>query len=421
MGPSEPVVQVDAGAFESLLSGGAKTSMIDSLHLRTLPFSEPTLRLPLPTGAIERHYHSTQEYMPLDPNGILVSLLLPIGDTLFATPALAALRRQFPWAKITVLVSRSNAAILSNNPNFDHMVVLDANVSEHRMRNLARCITELRQQKYDLILNLSPVGKIVLMMAGLNQKQLHVDMPPFWWLIGGHSEEYRSRHSVDQYLQVIEPFLSTPLTVEERQPKLYLTAHDRSCARRKLRDWGLSPAHLLITMHVGGDGFNGRKRWATSRFAEVAEQLIKRFNAHVLLVGGKEDEALCREVVEHIPEHATPVAGLTSLRESAALIEMSALFIGNDSCPLHMAAAVGTPAVGIFGPSNPEQFRPIGKPTYRHRLVQSNLPCSPCFHFIGNDAPWVPNTCYSFACLKAITSDEVMQAALDLLQDPREE
>jgi lipopolysaccharide heptosyltransferase II len=401
-----------------------KTSMFDSLLTSSVSFSEsmtePLLRAEV-AGATERHYHSTQEYTPLDPGSILVSLLLPIGDTLFATPALAALRRQFPWAKITVLVSRSNAGILSNNPNFDHMVVLDANVTEHRMRNLARGITELRQRKYDLILNLSPVGRIVLMMAGLSQKQLHVDMPPLWWLIGGHSEEYRSRHAVDHYLQVIEPILSKPLTEEERQPKLYLTARDRSSARRKLRDWGLSPAHLLVTMHVGGDGFNGRKRWATTRFAQVANRLIERFNAHVLLIGGKEDQALCEEVAAKVPRSITPVAGLTSLRESAALIEMSALFIGNDSCPLHIAATVGTPAVGIFGPSNHEQFRPIGKPTYRQRLVHSNLPCSPCFHFIGNDAPWVPNTCYSFACLKAISADDVTEAALELLQDPREE
>jgi len=395
--------------------------MFDSLLTSSVSFSESMTEPLLHADVSERHYHSTQEYTPLDPANILVSLLLPIGDTLFATPALGALRRQFPLAKITVLVSRSNAGILSNNPNFDHMVMLDANVSEHKMRNLARGINELRQKKYDLIFNLSPVGKLVLMMAGLNQKQLHVDMPLLWWLIGGHSESYRSRHAVDQYLQVIEPILSAPLTEEERQPKLYLAAHDRSAARRKLRDWGLSPANLLITMHVGGEGFNGRKRWGATRFAEVATHLIDRFNAHVLLIGGKEDQLLSQEVVANVPRNITPVAGLTSLRESGALIEMSALFIGNDSCPLHIAAAVGTPAVGIFGPSNHEQFRPVGRHNYRQRLIHSNLPCSPCFHFIGNDVPWVPNTCYSFACMKSITSEAVVQAALELLQDPREE
>jgi ADP-heptose:LPS heptosyltransferase len=231
---------------------------------------------------------------------------------------------------------------------------------------------------------------------------------------------YRARHAVDHYLRAIIPILDHTLTDEERQPRLYLTAHDRSAARRLLRAWGLSPANLLVTLHVGGDGFNGRKRWAPRRFADVANALIERFGAHVILLGGNEDVALSEEVGALIPRSATVAAGRTSLKETGALIEMSALFIGNDSCPLHIAAAVGTPAVGIFGPSNVEQFQPIGKKSYRQRIVHSDLPCAPCFNFIGNDAPWVPNTCYSLACLNAISSYDVTQAAIELLQDPRD-
>ena len=76
--------------------------------------------------------------------------------------------------------------------------------------------------------------------------------------------------------------------------------------------------------------------------------------------------------------------------------------------------------MGIFGPSNWEQFLPIGKRGYRQRVIHSDLACSPCFHFIGNDAPWVPNTCYTRACLKAIGPEDVLTAAVELLQDPRE-
>jgi hypothetical protein len=102
--------------------------------------------------------------------------------------------------------------------------------------------------------------------------------------------------------------------------------------------------------------------------------------------------------------------------ETAALIERSTLFIGNDSCPLHIAAAIGTPAVGIYGPSSVEQFRPLGGPKHRQRVVQSNLPCSPCFHFVGTDAPWVPNLCHSYACLNAIGADDVIASATSLLR-----
>ncbi|MGH2516125.1 MAG: glycosyltransferase family 9 protein [Ktedonobacterales bacterium] len=371
--------------------------------------------------ANEGHRHSEDEYTPLDPSHILVGMLLPIGDTLLATPALGVLRRRFPWAKISVLVSHSNAGILQDNPNVDALVFVTERGSEPGIVRFARGLSEIRKQDYDLIINLSPVGSIVLRMAGRYHSALHVEMPPLWWLVGGRSRPYRTRHAVDHYLRSIVSILDHRLTDEERQPRLYLTARDRSAARRLLREWGLSPANLLIALHVGGDGFNGRKRWAPQRFAAVANTLVERFGAHVLLLGGSEDVALSEEVKTLIPRNAIVVAGRTSLKETGALIEMSALFVGNDSCPLHIAAAVGTPAVGIFGPSNVKQFQPIGKRSYRQRILHADLPCSPCFNFVGNDVPWVPNTCHSFACLNAISSDEVAQAAIELLQDPREQ
>lgn len=368
----------------------------------------------------ERRRHDMREYTPLDPGNILVSMLLPIGDTLLATPALAAIRQRFPWAKITALVSASNAGVLQDNPNLDSLLFVTEPGGEPAWRRFVRGLSAMRRHDFDLVINFSPVGKIVLTMAGLYRRSLRVEMPLVWWLVGGHSERFRQRHAVDHYLRAVAPTLDHQITDEERQPHMYLTARDRSSARRLLRERGLSPANLLITMHVGGDGFDGRKRWAPQRFADVANRLIERFGAHVLIVGGKMDVELSEQVAALIPQGATVVAGHTSLKETGALIEMSALFIGNDSCPLHIAAAVNTPAVGIFGPSNYEQFHPIGKRNYRQRVVHSTLPCSPCFNFIGNDAPWVPNNCTSLACLHAIPADDVLKAAVDLLQDPRD-
>jgi ADP-heptose:LPS heptosyltransferase len=359
-------------------------------------------------------------YTPLDPATILVGMLLPIGDTLLATPALAALRRRFPFAKITALVSYSNAGILEDNPNLDDLVYVAERGPQPKIQRFAYRLLDIRRQKYELVVNFSPVGTMVLRMAGVYHDTLHVEMPPFWWLIGSRSKTYRSRHAVDHYVHAIREILDGPLTEDERQPRLYLTARDRSSARRLLRQWGLSPANLLVTMHVGGDGFNGRKRWSPERFARVANHLISTFNAHVLIVGGKADVSLSNAVAALIPHGATVVAGRTSLKETGALIEMSALFVGNDSCPLHISAAVGTPSVGIFGPSDYRHFQPIGRRNYRQRIVHSTLPCSPCFRFIGNDAPWVPNTCYSLACLNAIDPEQVVKEAVELLDDTRD-
>ena len=352
-----------------------------------------------------------------DPQHILVSLLCPIGDTLLATPALAALRRRYPNASLTVIVSASNVGILEGNPDVtDYIFVPPAGNGPTLLRfaQAMRAINRIRD-KYDLVVSLSAASTFVTFVSGLPGHHYKLQSPPLWWLIGGHSANYRARHTIDQYLLTIAPLVDPPRSDDDRVPRLYLTLQDRSAARRLLRANGLAPTKLLIAMHVGGDGFNGRKRWAPKRFAEVANALIERFDAHVLLIGGKIDVPLAERTAALIPHGATILAGSTPLKVTAALIEEATLFIGNDSAPLHMAAAVGTPAVGIFGPSDWNEFHPVGKIGYQHRVVHSNLACSPCFRFLGNDAPWIPNTCYSRACLKAITPQHVMEAATELL------
>ena len=168
-------------------------------------------------------------------------------------------------------------------------------------------------------------------------------------------------------------------------------------------------------MHVGGDGFNGRKRWAPARFARVANALIERFDARVFLIGGGADIPTSQQAAALIRGPVRVLAGKTSLKVTAALIEASSLFIGNDSSPLHIAAAVGAPSIGIFGPSDWKEFSPVARPGYRGRLLHSDLPCSPCFRFVGNAPLWQVNPCYSFACLKAIDTHHVLDAAVELL------
>jgi ADP-heptose:LPS heptosyltransferase len=171
-----------------------------------------------------------------------------------------------------------------------------------------------------------------------------------------------------------------------------------------------------VALHVGGDGFSGRKRWAPARFAAVANGLIERYGAHILLIGGAADRALSEQTAALIPRRAHVLAGSTGLKTTAALIASSALFIGNDSAPLHIAAAVGTRAVGIFGPSDWNEYTPVGKPGYAQRVVHSDVACSPCFRFVGNAPIWQVNPCHSYACLKAISPEHVLGAALELLQ-----
>jgi ADP-heptose:LPS heptosyltransferase len=356
-----------------------------------------------------------------DPRQILVVMLCPIGDTLLATPAIAALRRRFPHARITAVVSPKNVGILEDNPDITDRILLPPYGSQHMALRFAGGVHELKQQAegYDVAFCFSAASSFSVFAAGLGCPQFHVPMPSLWWLFGSHSESYSKRHTVDQFMLTLWPVVEPSQDPKDRVPNLHLSLKDRSAARRLLREHNISPSRMLVTMHVGAEGFDGRKQWAPERFAEVANGLIERFDAQVLLIGGKSDLPLAEETAELIPEGATILAGQAALKVSGALIENSTLFVGNDSAPLHMAAAVGTPAVGIFGPSDWNQFQPVGRPGYAQRLIHSDLPCSPCFHFLGNDPPWVHNLCYTRACLRAIAPQQVLDAAIELLATRR--
>jgi lipopolysaccharide heptosyltransferase II len=359
-----------------------------------------------------------------DPARLLAALLCPIGDTLFATPALAALRRRFPRAHITALVYQSNAGILDGNPSIDERVVVSQGGREPRLirfaRGVATGVATIEGAQYDLMVNFSPTSSFVGFLGGV-PRQAHLKMPRHWWLVGGRSPDYRAQHAVDHYLEVVRPLLLEDVPQAERQPRVYVSAAHRAAARRLLRESGVRVTEPLLAMHVGADGFGGRKRWSPDRFARVGERLAERFGMRVLLLGGAADIARSQDVAAAMPRGAVILAGRTSLLETAALIERSSLFIGNDSCPLHIAAAVGAPAVGIYGPSNVDQFRPIGPQGRRVRVVHADLPCSPCCHFVGNGAPWVPNLCYSYACLKSIRPEDVLAAATSVLAESAEE
>lgn len=354
-----------------------------------------------------------------EPERVLVGLLCPIGDTLFATPALAALRRRFPDARIDALVYRSNRGILEGNPDVHDHIVANVAARGFPHSHFLGSIPDIRRGRYDLLVSLTPAASLAGAFAAIPD-QVHPRMPHrLWWLSGSRDVAYRSRHAIDHYLRMVGPLLREPLTAVPRAPRVYLSEAHRDAARSMLREAQVRATEPLVALHVGGAGFRGRKRWSTRRFAAVARHLVEQFNARILLVGGREDVVLATEVAALLPGGTIDLAGKSSLLETAALIERATLFIGNDSCPLHIAAAVGTPAVGIYGPSSVEQFSPVGGTGYRGKTLHASLPCSPCFHFVGSEAPWIPNPCHSFACLKAIPAEAVIKAAVELLAEPQ--
>jgi ADP-heptose:LPS heptosyltransferase len=355
--------------------------------------------------------------IPAYPKRILVGLISPIGDTLLATPALAALRRAFPEAEIAALVAPSNAGILSGNPDVDQLIYAPIQGAEPEWRRYLAAFLALRRERFDLIINFSGASGLTTRFAHPLTPWMFLDLPRWWFLAGGDAT-LRKRRAVDHYLRTLTPLVAAPpADPQARVPRVNLTAQERAQARELLREEGIAAASPLVAMHLGGDGFNGRKRWAPERFAAVANALVKRYDAHVIFLGGEEDIERSTEAAALVDRNAHVLAGRCALKVTAALIERATLYIGNDSAPLHIAGAVGTPAVGIFGPSDWVEFAPASPKAPAPRVVHSDLACSPCFRFVGNDPMWKVNTCYSFACLKAITPEAVLATATELLAE----
>ena len=172
--------------------------------------------------------------IPANPSRILVGLISPIGDTLLATPALAALRRAFPKAEIAALVAPSNAGILSGNPDVDRLIFAPAQGAEPEWRRYLAALRALRRERFDLIINFSGASGLTTRFAHPFTPRMFLDLPRWWFLAGGDAT-LRERRAVDQYLRTLAPLVAAPPTdPEARVPRIHLTAQDRAQARELL-------------------------------------------------------------------------------------------------------------------------------------------------------------------------------------------
>jgi heptosyltransferase-2 len=180
----------------------------------------------------------------------------------------------------------------------------------------------------------------------------------------------------------------------------------------------------VVAMHPGSGGYSVARRWPAERFAEVAAALHTEFGAHVLLVGGAEERALHADILTRLrrtyralgePLWVRSLAGTTEPRQLAHELAGCALFVGNDSLPMHLAAAAGVPVVAVFGPSNAHAWGPyVPDAPERAIVVRRELACSPCFY--RGHALGTPQGCPPRSCLTELPATMALAAARRMLR-----
>ena len=289
------------------------------------------------------------------PKKILVFSFSFIGDAVLSTAVIQPLRRHFPDAHITFLVGPRAFDLLATDPNIDATLVYD-NRGEHAgWKGRLRLIKTLRLGKFDLVVNLR--DSLVARCIGAKH----------WGMLRGDS----NRHAVTRYLEVLQRH---GVDTTSAHPSLELTEAERTAAHHFLAETGLASERLLIGIHPGGNW--EYKLWDGKNYADLASILAEKRNARILLFAGPNERKLQTQVAEMMD--VPPILVQTDdLRHLAALISACDVYIGNDTGPMHIAAAVGTPVVALFGSTNHIRSGPYGD---THTVVQSgiNLGCNPC-------------------------------------------
>ena len=353
---------------------------------------------------------------------ILLIRLRLIGDVVFTTPAIAALRRRFPGAHLSYLVERAAEPVVRDNPHVNEVIVVDRPRGVGRIAYDLSLARRLRAARYDVVIDFhgGPRSAWLTWATGARQR--------IGYALPGRRFAYTvrvpwsraltpPRHSVLNQWDLLAPLGVEP--ADRARDAVVMPVDSASDARvaARLRAAGIADASPIVVMHVSAG--NPFRRWPAASFAAVAAALARDDRQRrVVITSGPSEAAAAEAVAGEARRLAGDAAdgivrtGDFDLAELRSLVGRAALYIGGDSGPLHIAATTRTPIVALFGPTLPERSMPWRDPALGAIAIDAGpLPCRPC-----HQRTCVPG---DFRCLTGISPNMVVSAARDLLAPVR--
>ena len=318
---------------------------------------------------------------------ILLIRLSSLGDIVLTTPAIRAVRAHFPNAYIAMLVAEQSADVLRQNPHLNEIIQFNRSAKDKDTGEMLRIVRILRQRKFALTFDFQRKFRTELLMylSGASERvgkgRLCTIRVP----------KQGNKHATEDYFDLLH---AAGIVAENRELEMFLSKSERADACYAFEEAGIKELQLKIGIFPGA-GWKLRE-WMPDRFAAIGDRLVEHFNAQVIIFGGPKEGQLVHTVADLMEYSATPFAGNLQVRQLAACIEKCDLFLTNDTGPMHIAAAVKTPTVALFGPGNHIRFQPLGG---SNTVIRHDVPCSPCKQFTDK--------CKDNICMKQITVDEV--------------
>jgi heptosyltransferase-2 len=335
-----------------------------------------------------------------DPLNVLAVRFSSIGDVLLTTPLLRAIRRRHPTSRITVLTKPACVPLLSHNPHVSQVLALSPE------RTLAGVAGELRKAEYTHLLDLHDSVRTRLLRALVPGRWTSYPKHRIARAVLIHSKRniYRDTRPVaERYFAAARQLDVKP---DGHPPDLFLAAESVREVSEWLATTGLGRSRPLIALAPGAA--HATKRWPLEHWRTLFDRLVDG-GSDVVIVGGSDDASLGASLVNGARAHARNAAGRFGLQSTGALLQRAATLVSGDTGVMHMATAVGTPVVALFGPT----VRHFGFFPYtpRARVVELGLPCRPCSSKGGPRCPLGHHR-----CMRDIATEQVYEALRQGLQ-----
>ena len=320
-----------------------------------------------------------------------------IGDAVMATPALAAIRRGFPQARLTVVANPLVAELFVHHPDCDHVLRFDKRSGREGLGDLWRFALLLRRQRFDLAVLLQNAfeAAALAVLAGIPQRAGYRTEGRGLLLTHGVPavDKKHGLHHVDYYLEMLH---GLGLGSDDRRLRLAVTAEEAAAAAALL-----GPG-AWVAINPGAS-YGAAKRWIPERFAAVADGLASEYGVRVVLTGGPGEVEIGADIARAMQAEALNLIGRTTVRELMAVLGRCRLVVTNDSGPMHIAAALEVPIVAVFGPTDHTTTSPAAA---QCRIVRHPVECAPC---MLRECP------IDHRCMTRVTADDVLAAARELL------
>ncbi len=339
------------------------------------------------------------------PTNILVRMPNWLGDLVMATPILHDLRQYWPQATITAMCQSNVAPLLKCDPSINELYSFQR--PSHWLHSVqhGEIIENLQHGEYDLGLLLTN------------------SFSSAWWFWRGHVKNrlgfkgngrslllnkavafpanIETQHLIQTYKALLEPL---GIAQSSTQPCLYVSPEEQEAAKALLQSCGINRhKHTLIGINPGA-AYGSAKCWLPDRFKAVTHRLLEQPENMIIYFGDASGAPLVHDICTGMPERVINLAGKTNIRELMALIQQCHVFLTNDSGPMHIAAALKTPLVALFGSTSDVKTGPSYGPA---KLIHKHVDCSPCYKRV---CP------IDFRCMKRIEVDEVYQALQSMLK-----